>query len=143
MTGARISISGDLSPIARYMGQVRKTLEDPKDMFSDIGSELQSSTQERLNAGRTPSGAAQTPVRRGGTPLVNTGINLRDSITFLASGSGVEVGSNFVAAAIHQLGGQAGRNKATKIDARPYLGISDQDSDVIEGVIESYLEATA
>ena len=35
------------------------------------------------------------------------------------------IGSNKIHATIHQLGGQAGRNKKTTIPARPYLIIDE------------------
>lgn len=35
------------------------------------------------------------------------------------------IGSNLVYAAIHQLGGQAGRNKSAEIPARSYLKLTD------------------
>lgn len=37
------------------------------------------------------------------------------------------IGSNLAYAAIHQLGGQAGKNKKVKIPARPYLNLSKDD----------------
>ena len=37
------------------------------------------------------------------------------------------IGSNFDYAAIHQLGGQAGKGLKTEIPARPYLQLTDDD----------------
>ena len=45
------------------------------------------------------------------------------------------IGSNLEYAAIHQLGGQAGRNKKVTIPARPYLKLTD---DVLEDIIKSF-----
>ena len=50
------------------------------------------------------------------------------------------IGSNLEYAAIHQLGGQAGRNKSVKIPARPYLFLTDDDYDEILHNIENYLK---
>ena len=44
------------------------------------------------------------------------------------------IGSNLDYAAIHQLGGQAGRKKAVSIPARPYLQLTDED---FEEILES------
>jgi len=41
------------------------------------------------------------------------------------------IGSNLEYAAIHQLGGDAGRNKKTKIPARPYLKLTEADQQEI------------
>ena len=41
------------------------------------------------------------------------------------------IGSNLAYAAIHQLGGQAGKNKKITITARPYLKLTDDDLEEI------------
>ena len=41
------------------------------------------------------------------------------------------IGSNLDYAAIHQLGGDAGRGKKTKITARPYLKLTEDDQEEI------------
>lgn len=48
------------------------------------------------------------------------------------------IGSNLPYAAIHQLGGDAGRNKKVKIPARPYLHLTDDDFDEILNAAENY-----
>lgn len=50
------------------------------------------------------------------------------------------IGSNLDYAAIHQLGGQAGRNKKVTIPARPYLKLTDDDFDEILYETENYLQ---
>jgi len=52
---------------------------------------------------------------------------LAASITTAYDESSATVGSNKEYAAIHQFGGNAGRNKKAKIIARPYLKLSIQD----------------
>ena len=48
------------------------------------------------------------------------------------------IGSNLEYAAIHQLGGQAGKNKSVEIPARPYLFLTNGDYDEILHNIENY-----
>lgn len=50
------------------------------------------------------------------------------------------IGSNLDYAAIHQLGGQAGRNKSVSIPARPYLKLTDSDYKEILQEFEQYLK---
>ena len=50
------------------------------------------------------------------------------------------IGSNLDYAAIHQLGGQAGRNKSVEIPARPYLQLTNDDFDEILDAIEKFLK---
>ena len=49
------------------------------------------------------------------------------------------IGSNLAYAAIHQLGGQAGRNKSVGIPARPYLQLTPDDFEEILLSVEKYL----
>ena len=49
------------------------------------------------------------------------------------------IGSNLDYAAIHQLGGQAGKKKAVSIPARPYLKLSDDDFVEILDISTSFL----
>lgn len=50
------------------------------------------------------------------------------------------IGSNFAYAAIHQLGGQAGKNKKTTIPARPYLKLTDDNFEEILTETEKFLK---
>lgn len=50
------------------------------------------------------------------------------------------IGSNKDYAAIHQLGGKAGRNKKVSIPARPYLKLTDDDFDEILYETEKYFK---
>ena len=50
------------------------------------------------------------------------------------------IGSNLDYAAIHQLGGQAGKNKKVEIPARPYLKLTDDDFNEILDATEHYLK---
>lgn len=52
---------------------------------------------------------------------------LADSITTQYDDNSAVIGSNLDYAAIHQLGGKAGKNKSVEIPARPYLNLSDDD----------------
>ena len=44
-------------------------------------------------------------------------------------------------AAIHQLGGKAGRGHAVTIPARPFLGVTEQDTTYIGEKAQDYLES--
>ena len=52
-------------------------------------------------------------------------------ITIQYNNESAIIGSNKVYAAIHQLGGQAGKNKKVEIPARPYLKLTEDDFDEI------------
>jgi phage gpG-like protein len=85
----------------------------------------------------------------GFRPLLDTG-TLRNSITRVLEGRGaVIVGTNWGAgsiengAAIHQLGGRAGRGKSVRIPARPFLGVSDNDRSEILDILRDYFTGAA
>ncbi len=65
--------------------------------------------------------------------------NLARSITRHADADSAMVGTNLVYAAIHQLGGQAGRGRKVKIPARPYLELTRDDEDAIEKSFAKFL----
>jgi len=63
---------------------------------------------------------------------------LAASITSEYSENSAIVGTNKTYAAIHQFGGNAGRNKKTEIPARPYLSLLNKDVDKIKLDIKKY-----
>jgi len=65
--------------------------------------------------------------------------NLARSITRHFDAESAVVGTNLVYAAIHQLGGQAGRGRTVKIPARPYLELTRDDEDAIEKSFAKFL----
>lgn len=50
------------------------------------------------------------------------------------------IGSNLAYAAIHQLGGQAGRNKKVTIPARPYLKLTEEDFEEIMTSVKNHIQ---
>ena len=64
---------------------------------------------------------------------------LASSINTYYDNNSAVIGSNLAYAAIHQLGGQAGRNKKTEIPARPYLKLTDEDFGEILDMTENFI----
>ena len=60
-------------------------------------------------------------------------------ITIQYNNESAIIGSNKVYAAIHQLGGQAGKNKKVTIPARPYLQLSNDSLNEILNYSKQYL----
>ena len=65
---------------------------------------------------------------------------LASSVNTYYDNDSAVIGSNLDYAAIHQLGGQAGRNKSVEIPARPYLNLTDDDFEEIMDSINDYLK---
>lgn len=65
---------------------------------------------------------------------------LASSVSTAYDDNSAVIGSNLAYAAIHQLGGQTGKNKKTTIPARPYLKLTDDDFEEIIYEVEKYLK---
>lgn len=65
---------------------------------------------------------------------------LASSISTYYDNDSAVIGSNLDYAAIHQLGGQAGKNQSVTIPARPYLQLTQNDFEEIIQETEKYLK---
>ena len=65
---------------------------------------------------------------------------LASSVSAVYDDNSAVIGSNLVYAAIHQLGGQTGKNKKTTIPARPYLKLTDDNFEEILTETEKFLK---
>lgn len=142
MSGVSIAIDLDDEVLKLALDRIESLLKDLSEPLEDIGASLVSSTLGRFEQGRGPDGVAWRPSRRaidqGGQTLIDSGL-LRSSIVYEAGSDQVRVGSNRVYAAIHQEGGQAGRGGKTRLPARPYLGVNDDDRDEIRAIVDDWI----
>lgn len=144
MAGVSFDIKIDDAEVRKAVSNLYAKSKDMSGAFDAIGHKLENSTVARFNSGTDPDGNPWKESIRarlfGGKTLVNKKY-LKDSITHNLIGiKGVEVGTNKIYGAIHQLGGTAGRNHSVTIDARPFLGISAQDKVDIVNILKSHLE---
>jgi len=65
---------------------------------------------------------------------------LATSITNKYDNNSARVGTNKEYAAIHQFGGNAGRNKRVKIPKRPFLSLGESELNDITNSIQKYLQ---
>jgi len=142
MAGLEIRIDAQSDAVSRAL----KNLEglDLTDPLDEFGSYLDSVVLLRFDAEEGPEGASWTPSQRalktGDKTLQDHG-HLRDSITHnVLSATEMEHGSDVIYAAIHQLGGEAGRNHSIKIEPRPFLGINTDDEAELNRILEDHIE---
>lgn len=120
-------LEGRLNALASFGDVGRRAL------LSDIGEEVISQTRQRFRDEKAPDGTTWKKSKRaeaeGGQTLTDTG-RLKNSINRNLGVDFVEVGTNVVYGAIHQLGGEAGKGHAIVLPPRPYLpeGIEQVDS---------------
>ena len=65
---------------------------------------------------------------------------LASSVSTAYDDNSAVIGSNLAYAAVHQLGGQAGKNKKTTIPPRPYLKLTDDNFEEILTETEKFLK---
>ena len=72
-------------------------------------------------------------------PILQVTGQLATSVNTYYDNDSAVIGSNLAYAAIHQLGGDAGRNRKVKIPARPYINLVEDDYDEILHEISEHL----
>jgi phage virion morphogenesis protein len=157
MTGVSIRIDGRDEALAT-LRDIAARAEKPRQMFDEIGASLVVSTQRRFELGKGPDGSPWPPSYRalaqGGKTLLDTA-RLFQSLTHVASDSGVEVGTNVLYAGVHQFGatiaaksapylhfkagGRWAKKKSVTIPARPFLGVDDEDEAEILAIAGDYI----
>lgn len=116
------------------------------DMFDEIGAYLDSEVanrfQQSIDWQGQPLEESERAKDENGKTLVDRG-HLRDSYTHnvFIDGSGVEHGSNMIYAAIHQFGGETGRNHAVEMPIRAVMGINSNDKDEINHIVKDHYRA--
>jgi phage virion morphogenesis protein len=107
VSGVSTRVTG-LEQALAALGRVASQAANPRGLYENVGMSLVVSTQRRFEQGIGPDGSPWPPSLRalaeGGKTLIDTA-RLMQSITFEARETGVDVGTNVVYAAIHQLGG--------------------------------------
>jgi phage virion morphogenesis protein len=163
---AGVGVTPDFSEIsaaAAKVGAMAEAGADARPLMADIGASLLVSTQSRFERQRDPEGHAWPELapatlfargKKGKTKkkrkavIANAKI-LRDtarlfrSLTYQASNTATEVGSNVIYARIHQDGGKAGRGRNVDIPQREYLGLSDDDKAMMERKTDAWLGGVA
>lgn len=134
---ASFQVTVDDQDVRAALAGLADRAADLRPAWEEVGSLLHAEALRAFETETGPDGRRwpplaaatlrRTPRRRGGQILQDTR-RLLQSVTYRADAAGVTVGSNVVYAAIHQLGGRAGRGRKTVIPARPYLPIRPDGS---------------
>lgn len=164
-----INVEVDNSTALAAIKQIADRVDNPAPAFSEVGERLTESSQARFNTSTGPDGQRWAPnsqatildyldsksgvygkktgkltskgagYAQNKKPLVASGL-FQDSITWQLIPGGVAIGTDRFAddwdagAAVHQFGSLDG-----KIPARPFLGVSGEDSRTILDIVAGYL----
>lgn len=149
MSDKPIEIKLENTEVEQALLNLAKRTENLRPLMKNIAGVLASSTEENFKQeGRPDKWTDLSEVTKKQREKINkwpgqilqvTG-QLASSISTQYDDDSAVIGSNLPYAAIHQLGGQAGRNKSVEIPARPYLSLTNDDYDEILHNIENYLK---
>lgn len=138
-------VTGKLARLAFVLGHLDPALDE-------IGASNVTETQMRFEDEESPEGepwkglATATLAKRGRESadgearILRYRAELYDSLSHkVESGRAVRVGVSKVYGRIHQLGGMTGRKRLTRIEARPYLGVSQAGRLEIEQILNDHV----
>ncbi|MGJ8563842.1 MAG: phage virion morphogenesis protein [Alphaproteobacteria bacterium] len=117
--------------------------DDLTPLMDELGAEIEDQTVERFQTNLAPDGTPWLPSERvnqaqGNALTLVDSAHLRDSVTRAAFPRSVQIGTNLIYGAIHQAGGETGRNHSTVLPARPYLGLSEDNGDDLIPIADDY-----
>lgn len=158
MSGITLEINAD--ELSRLLNRAAQTLAQPDKLFEHIGEALIDIHRTRFERQTTPDGTPWQPLAdwyqavkpKNKNKILTLDGHLGRILSYNASREGLEFGSHFPYAAIHQFGGTirpkhakalnvGGRAvKRVIIPARPWLGLSDNDQQRILEIAKSHLK---
>ena len=122
----------NLRPLMKNIAEIMATATE--DNFKDEGR-----PEKWVDLSETTKKQRQKIGKYPGQILQVSG-QLASSVSTAYDDNSAVIGSNLAYAAIHQLGGQAGKNKKTTIPARPFLKLTDDNFEEIFDEINKFLE---
>jgi len=142
-----IEIKIDNKEIQELLKLAGKT-ENLRPLMKNIAGIMMDSVEENFEQEGRPKWEKLSPVtiksrtKKGYYPgkILQMRGELAASITSKYDDNSALVGTSKVYAAIHQFGGDAGRNKKVEIPARPFLSLSDEDINKIKDETLKYLQ---
>lgn len=149
MSDKPIEIKIDNNDVERKLLKLAQKGENLRPLMKNIAGIFASATEENFkNEGRPDKWTElseatkkqRTKQKKWPGQILQVSGQLASSISTQYDDESAVIGSNLDYAAIHQLGGQAGKNKKVEIPARPYLKLTDDDFNEILDATEQYLK---
>ena len=148
MSDKPIEIKIDNKDVDRKLLELAQKSENLRPLMKNIAGIFASATEENFkNEGRPDKWTElseatkkqRTKKKKWPGQILQVSGQLASSISTQYDDESAIIGSNLDYAAIHQLGGQAGKNKKVEIPARPYLKLTDDDFEEILTETENFL----
>ncbi len=150
MSDKPIEIKIDNKDVDRKLLELAQKGENLRPLMKNIAGIFASATEENFkNEGRPDKWTElseatkkqRTKQKKWPGQILQVSGQLASSISTQYDDESAIIGSNLDYAAIHQLGGQAGKNKKVEIPARPYLKLTDDDFEEIITETEKFLNS--
>ena len=145
MAGASIKVDYKFSDkeVAKRLKALVNAGEDLEIAFTDIGEGLLNSTHERFDYEIDPDGNPwaglyvdyQKRKKKNKDKILVLDGFMRDTLAYNADSQGLELGTNLIYGATHQFG-----DEDRGIEARPFLGISADDEQMILDTLHDHFE---
>ena len=148
MSNEPIEIKFENKEVLDKILEVAKQCEDLRPLMKNIAGIFASSTEDNFaEEGRPDKWVDLSEVTKNlrkeinkyPGPILQVTGQLATSVNTYYDNDSAVIGSNLAYAAIHQLGGDAGRNRKVKIPARPYINLVEDDYDEILHEISEHL----
>jgi len=142
-----IEIKIENKELNHVLDRLFEKTSDLKPLMKNIAGIMADSVEENFKQEGRPDkweelkkGTIKVRTKKGYWPgkILQMRGELAASITSEYSENSAIVGTNKAYAAIHQFGGQAGKKKVA-VPARPYLGLSDNQLELITKAVNTYL----
>lgn len=149
MSDKPIEIKIDNKDVERKLLELAQKGENLRPLMKNIAGIFASATEENFkNEGRPDKWTElseatkkqRTKQKKWPGQILQVSGQLASSISTQYDDESAIIGSNLDYAAIHQLGGQAGKNKKVEIPARPYLKLTDDDFNEILDATKNFLK---
>lgn len=149
MSDKPIEIKIDNKDVDRKLLELAQKSENLRPLMKNIAGIFASATEENFkNEGRPDKWTElseatkkqRTKQKKWPGQILQVSGQLASSISTQYDDESAIIGSNLDYAAIHQLGGQAGKNKKVEIPARPYLKLTDDDFNEILDATKNFLK---
>lgn len=127
----------DMTPLHREIGEI--IIASVGRTFRKGGRYNPTADPQAFAGGSATWIPSQRAVIEKGQTLSQRGI-LAKSLSYRADARGVTVGTTLVYGAIHHFGGQAGRNRAVTLPARPWLVVQPEDFEEFEAAALEFFE---
>ena len=149
MSDKPIEIKIDNNDVERKLLELAQKSENLRPLMKNIAGIFASATEENFkNEGRPDKWTElseatkkqRTKQKKWPGQILQASGQLASSISTQYDDESAIIGSNLDYAAIHQLGGQAGKNKKVEIPARAYLKLTDDDFNEILDATKNFLK---